>query len=305
MSRRLHGLVFRDWLRGRCLLCHEIMLKTNCIFPAIGLNLLGMRRMQWIVITTAVLVLAGIGCNKPASKQTPPATSTQSAANQPPANPPPAQGTAAYPPLPSSTAPATSSAAPPPAPSTAPPPASVAAQPAPPPEPISVTIPAGEHATVSTIDPIDSATNTAGQVFRATLAAPLVSHGRVVIPAGVPVSIELVASKSAGRIKGRAELEVTLARIDYHGRSYPVVSSVYEEQGKARGKQTAVRTGIGAAAGAIIGGIAGGGKGAAIGSAAGGGAGFGVNVFTHGQQVKIPSETLLTFRLRRPLTVQL
>ena len=170
---------------------------------------------------------------------------------------------------------------------------------------MSVTIPAGEHVTIRTIDPIDSKTNTAGQVFRATLTTPLVSHGRVVIPAGVPVSLELVQAKSAGRIKGRAELEVRLSRIHYHGHSYPIVSSIYEEQAKARGKQTAVRTGIGAAAGAVIGALAGGGKGAAIGSAAGGGAGFGVNVFTHGQQVKIPSETVLTFRLRRPLTVEL
>jgi hypothetical protein len=157
---------------------------------------------------------------------------------------------------------------------------------------------------VRTIDSIDSAHNTAGQVFRATLAEPIVVHRRVVIPRGAPVSILLANAKSAGRIEGRSALEVRLSRIDYQGRSYPVTSSIYEEQGKARGKQTAVRTGVGAAAGAIIGALAGGGKGAAIGSAAGGGAGFGVNVFTHGQQVKIPSETLLTFRLRRPLTVE-
>jgi hypothetical protein len=153
------------------------------------------------------------------------------------------------------------------------------------------------------IDSINSAQNTAGQVFRATLTTPLTAHGRVVIPSGTPVSVLLADSNSAGRVKGRSELEVRLSRIEYHGHVYPVASSVYEEQGKARGKQTAVRTGVGAAAGAIIGALAGGGKGAAIGSAAGGGAGFGLNVFTHGQQVKIPSETLLTFRLERPLQI--
>jgi hypothetical protein len=55
--------------------------------------------------------------------------------------------------------------------------------------------------------------------------------------------------------------------------------------------------------GAIIGGIAGGGKGAAIGAAAGGGAGAGVQILTKGQQVKVPSETLLEFRLQQPVTV--
>jgi hypothetical protein len=154
------------------------------------------------------------------------------------------------------------------------------------------------------IDAIDSAHDTTGQFFRATLVSPLRAHGRVVVPAGVPASVLLANARRAGRIKGHAELEVRLARIEYHGRSYPVDSSVYEEQGNARGKQTAERTGIGAAAGAIIGAIAGGGKGAAIGSAAGGGAGFGVNAFTHGHQVKISSESILTFTLRRRLTIQ-
>ena len=101
-----------------------------------------------------------------------------------------------------------------------------------------------------------------------------------------------------------AVLEVRTSRIEYRGRRYPIDSSVFAEEGKARGKQTAVRTGVGAVAGGIIGAIAGGGKGAAIGSAAGGGAGFGSDLFTHGQQVKIPSETRLTFRLEAPLRVE-
>ena len=157
---------------------------------------------------------------------------------------------------------------------------------------------------VRTIDPIDTAVNTAGQVFRGTLAAPLVSHRQVVIPAGVPVSILLAEANSAGRIKGRSALELRLSRIDYHGHSYRIVSSIYQEQGKSSGHDTAVKTGIGAVAGAIIGGIAGGGKGAAIGSAAGGGAGFGISAATKGRQIRIPSETLLTFRLERALTVR-
>jgi BON domain len=217
-----------------------------------------------------------------------------------PANPPQAQSGGSYPPLPTSTGPAT------PAPAQQPPPpgqmATSAPPPAPPP-PQTITIPAGTHVTVRMIDAIDSANNTAGQVFRATLAEPIVSHGQVVAPRGTPVSVLLANATSAGRIKGRSELEVRLSRIELHGHSYAVDSSIYEETGKGRGQQTAARTGIGAAAGAIIGAIAGGGKGAAIGSAAGGGAGFGVNALTHGQQVRIPSETVLTFRLRRHLTI--
>jgi len=61
--------------------------------------------------------------------------------------------------------------------------------------------------------------------------------------------------------------------------------------------------GAGAAIGSIIGGIAGGGKGAAIGAAAGGGVGGGVQAATKGQQIKLPSETVLNFTLQNPLTV--
>jgi hypothetical protein len=57
--------------------------------------------------------------------------------------------------------------------------------------------------------------------------------------------------------------------------------------------------------GAIIGGIAGGGKGAGIGAAAGGGVGGGVQAAGKGQQIILPSETVLSFSLRSPLTVTL
>lgn len=185
----------------------------------------------------------------------------------------------------------------------APPPAAPSTQP-PPPEPATVTIPAGVHIQVRTIQAINSGTSEPGQVYRASLNAPVVHQGRVVIPTGAPVSLVVTAARSAGHIEGRSELEVCASRIEYHGHSYRLDTSIFEEEGKSRGKQTAVRTGVGAAAGAIIGAIAGGGKGAAIGSAAGGGAGFGTDLFTHGQQVKIPSEAVLTFRLEAPLRVE-
>ena len=173
-----------------------------------------------------------------------------------------------------------------------------------PPKPVFVTIPAGDRLSVRMIDSIDTKVNTPGQTFRASLDSPLIANGRVIIPAGTPATVLLENSKAAGRIKGSSELAVRATSLTYGGRTYQLNSSVYEEQGKARGKQTAIRTGIGAAAGAIIGGLAGGGKGAAIGSAAGGGAGFGVNALTHGQQVKIPSETVVTFRLEAPLRIE-
>jgi len=167
-------------------------------------------------------------------------------------------------------------------------------------EPSYRTIPAGERLNVRMIDSVDSGRDKLGQVYRASL----VSGNHVVVPAGSQVSVVLESVKGAGRIKGSSEVELRVASLEYQGKRYDLNSSVYEEAGKARGKQTAIRTGIGAAAGALIGGLAGGGKGAAIGSAAGGGAGIGYSAMTHGQQIKIPSEAVLNFRLEAPLRIE-
>jgi hypothetical protein len=165
------------------------------------------------------------------------------------------------------------------------------------------TIPVGERVSIRMVDSIDTGKNTEGQTFRASLDAPLTSGGRVVVPVGAPVTVLLAASKGAGRIKGQSSLELRATSLGINGENVPINTAAYSQQGSARGKQSAIRTGIGAAAGALIGGLAGGGKGAAIGSVAGGGAGAGFQLATHGQQVKIPSETQLVFRLESPLTV--
>jgi hypothetical protein len=207
------------------------------------------------------------------------------------------------------TAAATQPAAPTPPPPAAatptPTPADTAAtSPPPPAEPRTLTVPAGERLQVRMTDAIDSRKNSVGQTFNGALDAPLVHGNRVVVPAGAPVVVLLTNASSAGRIRGSSNLQVRVTSITVGGRQYDVSSDVYEEAGKGKGKQTAVRSGIGAAAGALIGGLAGGGKGAAIGAGAGGGAGLGYQFFTHGSQVKIPSESVVTFRLAAPLSVR-
>lgn len=181
--------------------------------------------------------------------------------------------------------------------------AEAAAAPPPTPQPVTVTVPANTIVSVRTIDSIDSKTNHAGEVFKASLDAPIVVDNRVIVPAGADAYVKLVDAKSAGHMTGRSELGLELSGILFQGKTYNVVSSDVKQSGTSRGKQTAERVGGGAALGALIGAIAGGGKGAAIGAAVGGGAGTGVQVFTHGQQVKIPSETRLDFTLQQPLEI--
>jgi hypothetical protein len=142
-----------------------------------------------------------------------------------------------------------------------------------------------------------------GDIFRGSLETDLNVNGQLVARKGTDVYGRLATAQKSGTFSGRSELQLELTRMVIDGRDYPLLSSDYVAQGKGQGASTAKKVGGIAAAGAIIGAIAGGGKGAAIGAAAGGATGAGVQVLTKGEQVKVPSETLLEFRLQQPVTV--
>jgi hypothetical protein len=166
-----------------------------------------------------------------------------------------------------------------------------------------VTIPAGQSLLVRMIDGVDSSKNHVGDIFHASLETDLNVNGQLIARKGTDVYGRLATAEKAGNFSGKSELQLELTRMVIDGHDYPLISSDYNVQGKGRGGDTAKKVGGGAVLGAIIGGIAGGGKGAAIGAAAGGGAGAAVQVITKGQQVKVPSETLLEFRLQQPVSV--
>ena len=94
-----------------------------------------------------------------------------------------------------------------------------------------------------------------------------------------------------------------LTDIVINGTAYPLLTSTYEVKGKGEGGKTAKKVVGGAGLGALIGGIAGGGKGAGIGAAAGAATGTAVAGAKKGQQLQIPSETLLEFRLQQPVSL--
>ena len=166
-----------------------------------------------------------------------------------------------------------------------------------------VTIPPGQSLLVRMIDTVDSSKNHVGEIFHASLETDLAVGDTVVARKGTDVYGRLAEAKEAGHLAGHSELQLELVKLVIDGREYPLVSSDYSLRGKGRGSDTAKKVGGGAVLGAIIGGIAGGGSGAAIGAGVGSAAGAGVQVFTRGQQVKVPSETLLEFRLQQPATV--
>jgi hypothetical protein len=174
-----------------------------------------------------------------------------------------------------------------------------------PPRPVvqQITLGTGTAVLVTLTETLDSKMAQPNDVFHGALAGDLVSNGVVVIPHGSAVLGRVVDAKEAAHFKGNAFLTLELTQVTVRGRNISLVTDTYTKTGAARGKNTAEKAGGGAAFGAIIGALAGGGKGAAIGALAGGGAGTGVNAVTRGQQVQIPSETRLGFRLQSPITV--
>jgi hypothetical protein len=175
------------------------------------------------------------------------------------------------------------------------------APPPPPPGSMGVTVPPDTQVTIRMIDSVNSQTARLGQTFRASIDEPIFVDGRQVIPRGADVLTKLVDDQQSGKIEGRTVLTLALVSISVNGQPVPVTSSDVKTESSSRGARSAGVIGGGTALGAIVGALAGGGKGAAIGAASGATLGAGTEVLTKGQQVKIPSETRLTFRLQTPV----
>jgi BON domain len=185
--------------------------------------------------------------------------------------------------------------------------AMTAAPPPPPPPPVEkpkpIVVPSGATITITVGQALSSKTSQTGQTFIGTVAQPVSAGGRTAIPAGSTVSGTVVTAKSKGKIKGQGELDLALTSVTVRGQSYNIQTGVLDNTVKGKGKRTAVATGGGAAGGALIGGIAGGGKGAGIGALVGAGAGLIGGSLTGNQQIEIPAESALSFRLSAPLTL--
>src|SRR6266545_6610015 len=166
-----------------------------------------------------------------------------------------------------------------------------------------VELPGGTNIVIRMIDAVDSDTNRVGQTFQASLDEPVMLNGETVIPRGADVVVKLVDEKESGKLSGRAELTLDLVSVRIDGRMVDINTSTVSQSSASRGARTAKVAGGTAALGAIIGAIAGGGKGAAIGAGAGAAAGAGAEIVTHGQRIRIPSETRLTFVTETPVRI--
>lgn len=160
-------------------------------------------------------------------------------------------------------------------------------------------LPSGSQISVRLIESVDSDRNKEGDEFRASLEDPITLGNDVVVQKGADARVRLVGEQESGKLSGRAGLTVQLVSISVNGKIVPVNSSDVSEYSGSRGARTAKSAAAVGAIGAVIGAIAGGGKGAAIGAGAGAAAGAGAQTVMKGQQVRIPSETVLTFTTQK------
>ncbi|MDR3791973.1 MAG: hypothetical protein P4L03_01205 [Terracidiphilus sp.] len=169
--------------------------------------------------------------------------------------------------------------------------------------PATIDLPAGTRIRVRLDRDLGSKISQSGDNFTATVSDDIVVNNQVVVARGSRADGTVIDAKPLGRFKGGAELGIRLDRIHTQWGSYPVATSSIDKAEKGKGKRTAGFIGGGAGLGALIGGLAGGGKGAAIGAASGAGAGTAGAAFTGNQQIVLPAETLLTFRLENSVHI--
>jgi hypothetical protein len=137
------------------------------------------------------------------------------------------------------------------------------------------------------------------------LSEPISINGQIVAPAGAEAAGTVTDAKAAGKFKGGAALQLKLDALVIQGNRYQVTAEEIAQTSKGKGKRSATMIGGGAGAGALIGGLAGGGKGAAIGALAGAGAGTaGAAMTGNNNDINLPAEAAVSFKLTAPLTLK-
>src|SRR5271168_2181671 len=191
--------------------------------------------------------------------------------------------------------------------------------------PKTLEIPAGTKVLLTIRSAINTKTAQAGDGVYLQSSFPVIANGRAVIPAGVYVQGVVDSVERHIRIKGPAKLTMhftsmifpngTVVEIPGQVNSLPgsdgpkvkgsegtvQQSSSAGDVAKAAGQGAAIGAGVGSIGGAVGGHPV---EGLGMGAAAGGVAGAAVSLFTHGNDINIPSGTPIEMVLQRPLVLQ-
>src|SRR5215467_833269 len=166
-----------------------------------------------------------------------------------------------------------------------------------------MTVPELTPIRVTLDEAVTSNQNRPGDHFDATVSEPVVIDGKMVIPQGAHAEGSVLDARPSGRLMGRARLQLALQTLTVDGQSYSVRTISSQRVGGDHKKRNLAWIGGAAGGGALIGAVAAGGKGALIGGPVGAGAGTTVALLTGKKDIKLRPETLLTFKLAEPVTL--
>ena len=183
-----------------------------------------------------------------------------------------------------------------------------------------VTVPSGTKVPLTMKQGLTTKNAHPGDPVYAQTAFPIVLNDRIVIPPGTFVQGEIRRVQRPGRVKGRAELQMSFTSMIFpNGYTLllpgavqgtpgdPNTAGVKDKEGTIQGdssKGKDVGTVVGTAIpGAGIGAIAGGGKAAGIGAASGGALGLATVLFTRGPEIQLAPGDSIEMVLERSLTI--
>ncbi len=170
-----------------------------------------------------------------------------------------------------------------------------------PPAPQPITLPAGTKFDIRMYDEVSSQTVRVGDLFRGSIAFPVMAGSATAIPATAEVQGRVVAVKPARSFGRAAVLTLQLTKLVMNGTSYPLQTGSWSRSGRGAAGTIAAETGGGTASGAVVGAAVGGGKGAGIGAGIGAAAGVLAAGLTKGEPIIIMPEAVITFTTRSPV----
>jgi len=181
----------------------------------------------------------------------------------------------------------------------------VVSQPVPPPLPATAVVPRGQVLEVRLAQYLSTKTSQIGETFETHLDEDLIVDGKLMAPIGSRVMGRVTHVMKSGKVKGRAQMGLTLQQIVVGDEEYPLQSNNLEYESASTKKEDAKKIGIGAGVGALVGALAGGKKGAAIGTAVGAGAGTGAVLVTSGEEIEFKTEHRFEFTLEREVEMKI
>ncbi len=182
-----------------------------------------------------------------------------------------------------------------------------------------LTLPSGAQLHVVLETTLTTKTTIVGDPFRARLVLPVWANEHEILPVGTAVTGTVVGLKGAGRVKGRAEMQLRPEMIYLpDGRDISLGATIESAQtggdekldpkegtitGGKKDGINAGRTIKGAAVGAGIGAVTAGGTGAAIGAGAVGAIALLHHVLKKGKDASLPAGTELVLEVTRDVSL--